>query len=279
MPPERMDVDVATWAALWRSSTLAMQAHWPRRRNPRTAIEPNRDVPVPDIGHRRRVQGPGVDGDLNGAGFLAGGASDLRSVMNLFEVCSEASLTSRARILDWGVGCGRMIRHLPSYLRQNAAGIDVDPVNIEWCKANIPFGSYHCTGLFGPIPFPDKHFDLIYSHSVLTHLDEDNQFIWLKELARVARGPLVLSVHGMISAAKFSWSETPQILASWLSRGFLGTDRQNPDIADVTPQNYYTDVNHSAKYIYDRWSHLFDIKDIVIGGFGQFHDGVVCVPR
>ena len=46
--------------------------------------------------------------------------------------------------------------------------------------------------------FPDAYFDLIFNHSVFTHLDENYQDAWLAELERVTKpgGVLVLSVSG-----------------------------------------------------------------------------------
>jgi ubiquinone/menaquinone biosynthesis C-methylase UbiE len=49
-----------------------------------------------------------------------------------------------------------------------------------------------------PLNFADQHFDLIFNHSVVTHLDEKYQDAWLAELHRVTKpgGILLLTVSG-----------------------------------------------------------------------------------
>ena len=37
------------------------------------------------------------------------------------------------------------------------------------------------------MPFPADHFDIIYGHSVFTHLTYEDQFKWLAELRRVTQ--------------------------------------------------------------------------------------------
>jgi hypothetical protein len=172
-----------------------------------------------------------------------------------------------------------MARHVPASLRAGLVGIDVDPVNIEWCKTNMPFGTYLCVDPYAQTVLPNQTFDLIYSHSVMTHLNEEDQFIWLKELSRISRGIIILSVHGMFSSAKFPWTENNEWLYAYLERGFQPGKHQNPDIADVTKPGYYTDVAVTAKYIRERWSSFVDVHEIISGGFGILHDAVVCSPR
>jgi ubiquinone/menaquinone biosynthesis C-methylase UbiE len=48
-----------------------------------------------------------------------------------------------------------------------------------------------------PLEYEDSKFDLIYSMSVFTHLDEYRQFQWLIELKRVLRedGILIITVY------------------------------------------------------------------------------------
>lgn len=58
-----------------------------------------------------------------------------------------------------------------------------------------------------PLIYPDGAFDLVFNHSVFTHIDEHRQGMWLSELQRVTRpgGPVVLSVHGEFALPDGAW--------------------------------------------------------------------------
>lgn len=46
--------------------------------------------------------------------------------------------------------------------------------HIPWVKSSVNQG-------LPPLDFPDEHFDLIFNHSVFTHIDENYQDAWLVE--------------------------------------------------------------------------------------------------
>jgi len=78
--------------------------------------------------------------------------------------------------LDFGCGCGRLIRALRS--RQfdfKITGCDVDERAIRWCKENVAVGRYLRNNELPPAPFEKETFDLVWCGSVFTHLDEDRQ--------------------------------------------------------------------------------------------------------
>jgi methyltransferase family protein len=258
---------------LWRENTTAMRSNWPRRRVPNLEPMFNQISPIPSPKNIKRISG---HDDSRSEIFLRGGYDHLNSIFNLMDVCSNIVLTDASRVLDWGVGCGRISRHMPNHLRKNLIGIDVDPINVEWCQAKMEFGQYFLIDPFHQTAFPECYFDLIYSHSVLTHLNENDMFFWIQELARICRGVMVLSVHGMYSSATYDWTKNPQLLDNWLRSGFQPGYHQNTDIADVTPTGYYTDVSMTARYIYEKWSEHVEVLDVICGGFGGLHDAVIC---
>ena len=102
-----------------------------------------------------------------------------------------------ASILDFGCGCGRVIRNW-STLDANIAGSDLSGGAIDWCRSNLFFARFETNGLSPPLVYPDEAFELAYALSVLTHLPEAIQHEWMDELHRVARrgGFVVLTTHG-----------------------------------------------------------------------------------
>lgn len=100
-------------------------------------------------------------------------------------------------VLDFGCGSGRVIRYWAGQPAR-AAGSDYNPELIDWCKKAFPFARFAVNGLAPPLAFENESFDLVYALSVFTHLAEEKQFAWMKELLRVTRpgGYLFITLHG-----------------------------------------------------------------------------------
>lgn len=105
-------------------------------------------------------------------------------------------ISSRAKVLDFGVGWGRIIRYFSKDIpSSNLFGVDVDPEVLAECKRiNIP-GNLQLIEAAGELPYSSSSFDVVYSFSVFSHLSEASAKHWLKELMRVLRpnGTLVLT--------------------------------------------------------------------------------------
>jgi len=99
------------------------------------------------------------------------------------------------RILDFGAGAGRALRHLAP---EAAAGVelwgcDIDVPSIAWAQRHLPWFTFIQNGEAPPLAAPDEHFDLVYAMSVFTHLT-DWWADWLIELHRVLKpGGLLIS--------------------------------------------------------------------------------------
>lgn len=102
------------------------------------------------------------------------------------------------RILEFGCGAGRMLRHL-KHLADGGQiwGTDISAEHIYWCRRHLEptFRFFTCTTL-PHLPFPDGYFDLVYAGSVFTHID-DLAEAWLLELRRIttSHGRLYVTVH------------------------------------------------------------------------------------
>lgn len=104
------------------------------------------------------------------------------------------------KILEWGCGPARIIRHLPKLLSSSCEiyGSDYNSKTIEWCKKNIPGIKFSKNNLEPPLDYDDNHFDIIYATSVFTHLSEEMHYAWMNELKRVYKlnGIIFLTTHG-----------------------------------------------------------------------------------
>lgn len=102
-------------------------------------------------------------------------------------------------ILDFGCGCGRIMRRWKLLKGPRLYGVDSCPDAIDWCqKEHGALAEFQTNQLTPPLDREDEVFDFIYAISVFTHLTEDLQESWMKELARVLRpaGFLLFTVHG-----------------------------------------------------------------------------------
>ena len=135
------------------------------------------------------------DGGVNAAGWI----NDVLSQNGL-------DLESFQAILDFGCGCGRIMRQWHSLRNPALYGTDYNPYLIRWCSENLPFATFAVNGMGPELDYQDDMFDLIYSASVFTHLVEPLQVPWAAELMRVTRpgGYLLFTTHGVTRAGNLS---------------------------------------------------------------------------
>ncbi len=148
-------------------------------------------IPIPPLRVLRFV-GPG-----HPKPFLRNGKFTPESIQSILER-NGLLLREMGDVLDFGCGCGRVLRHFASIARGRLHGTDYNPILIDWCKRHLPFASFMSNGLTPPLPCEADRFDLVYAVSVFTHLPSDTQFEWMRELQRVLKpgGHLLFSTHG-----------------------------------------------------------------------------------
>jgi ubiquinone/menaquinone biosynthesis C-methylase UbiE len=140
--------------------------------------------------------------------YFLGGREDAEWIASLAKPHCHLE---NAKILDWGCGPARIIRHMPDILGKTSAyfGTDYNADTIAWCMVNIPGINFSKNNLTPPLPYPDNQFDLVYGISILTHLSEENQFAWSNELYRVTspNGIVILTTHGDAFLEKLTETE------------------------------------------------------------------------
>jgi SAM-dependent methyltransferase len=207
--------------------------------------------------------------------FWIKGRSHFESYMRLFrEHWHERD--KKIAVLDWGCGCGRIIRHFleTGISCERLVGVDIDRDNIEWCRKHLLGAEFYATDLRPPLPFDDASFDLVYGNSVFTHLDELHQDLWLTELRRILQpnGIIVVSVHG---ATALAYGSAPQhLIDAWDEQGIIHPGRNQDLDGFISDPEYYWDTYHTQKYIYEHWGHVFDILAYHEMVFG-YQDAVV----
>jgi SAM-dependent methyltransferase len=137
-----------------------------------------------------------------------------RSVKVLLQLIAAHVELNGARILEWGCGPARLVRHLARLAedsRMEVFATDYDRATIEWCKSAIPGVTFARNGLQPPLPFPDGFFDVVYSSSVFTHLSEALHYAWLKENFRVVKpaGLVIFTTAGDSQKHKLLPAEIP----------------------------------------------------------------------
>ncbi|MCI0442759.1 class I SAM-dependent methyltransferase [bacterium] len=161
--------------------------------------------------------------------FLETGKMAAESIQAIL-LRKKADLRSFSSILDFGCGCGRVIRWMKNLTHAELYGSDFNPSFIRWCRKNLKFANFIVNKLQPPLLFDDSSFDLVYALSVFTHMDEGLQRSWMSEFVRILKpdGYLVLSIHGEYYLDQLSELEKQKFLSGNLvirSGGALGSNR------------------------------------------------------
>jgi SAM-dependent methyltransferase len=129
--------------------------------------------------------------------FLLSGRHNADLIRDVLQE-SGSSIEEMDAMLDWGCGCGRVMRHWSDLQRTRVLGCDINPKMVDWCNEHLPFVDAAVNNLSPPLPYDDSTFDLLYAFSVMTHLSEDLQHAWMQDCRRVLKpgGYLLFSTLG-----------------------------------------------------------------------------------
>ena len=215
-------------------------------------------VPTPPEKLMFRVTGNADGGLVKGAGLRC--ASEFLDVIG-----QHRDLSTVRNLLDWGCGCGRVTVHLIDFLSQydglQVHGADIDGEAIDWCKQNLPRGGFSQIDPFPPLPWSEASFDVVVSCSVFTHLSEEVQQLWLKEIRRV------ISPGGLFLASVKSDSQVRE-------RG-ISDDTVDLMLDGIAPAGYYRGTIQSREYTTSRWSKYFNVLAFIEDGLEGSQDLVV----
>jgi SAM-dependent methyltransferase len=244
-----------------------------------------------------------VSGLVNEQDFASHGA-------DFYIALSEAApkpLSEFRSILDFGCGCGRLARMFKGHPHR-IEGCDIDRRHVEWINGSLDFMRAKVSSVKPPIPYADNEFEAVISISIFTHLNEQSQDQFLRELCRVTapRGRLFLTVHGERALARAV--DEPAIRAMLdvpddrfaaaraafaagehafiLQFGHLTTmHREGQSLLQklrrkVIEEPFEYGITFIPEaYIRKHWRQWFEVLDYRVGALHDFQDIVVLEPR
>jgi SAM-dependent methyltransferase len=186
--------------------------------DPRVYLK-NRSYRVPDHGTAipPALLRMAVSGSAEIAPFLHGGQLAADSIRDTLQKTGVDINDFRA-ILDFGCGCGRVLRFWRDLAGVDLHGTDYNHESTAWCAQNLPFARVGTNDLAPPTSYPPGKFGFIYALSVFTHLPEPDQRAWMHEFHRILipGGYLLLSLHGAYYLSRLAGEEQRQFLAGKL---------------------------------------------------------------
>jgi SAM-dependent methyltransferase len=235
-------------------------------------------TPVPPARLRHRVHGT-----LDRASFFDAGraiAGDLQSLLQ----SQGRTFSSFARVLDFGCGCGRVLGHLGAgTIPPTFHGTDIDGEAISWCQGSFPKVHWDTNQDLPPTRYNDETFDLIYSISVFTHLNEQFQFAWLAELQRLTKpgGLLILTIHGshVQRLPHIERSFSPEERRILEEGGFLYKVGATGKLKLDGLPDYYQNAFHTRDYIDRVWSRYFTVVSYHDRAINRHQDAVILRKR
>lgn len=155
-------------------------------------LDSERGLPLPPA--RMRVK---VIGAADSASFIDSGQRQTAFFRRLLER-NGIRLSTDARVLDFGCGCGRLARWWQEEEDPAIYGCDPNRELIEWCRLHLPALNATVSEPDPPLPYTDASFDFAYAMSVFTHLPPVHAQAWMAELRRVIKpgGHLLFTTAG-----------------------------------------------------------------------------------
>lgn len=176
-------------------------------------------------------------------------------------------------LLEWGCGPGRIIRPLRKFLPSphRLTGADCNRRTIAWCQANLGGIDFATNALRPPSPFADNRFNVILGRSVLTHLSEDMNLVWITDLCRILApgGILILTTNGDFYRRRFLTGAEADL---YDSRGFVAqgaVDSGSKWFASFHSPSYMRNIllkNMAVKEFRPGPNHEWLLQDIWVAG-------------
>jgi SAM-dependent methyltransferase len=225
-----------------------------------------------------------VAGGTGRDAFYESGRQSVADIERVLAIVGR-SLGSYETILEFGCGCGRILLWAREAAPSSSLhGVDIDERAIRWVRANLPGVTAAVNATLPPLDYPDATFDLVYNHSVFTHIDEADQDAWLRELCRVTKpgGHVLLTFHGERAIDDFERHSGRAGGDDWVRqevrRHGIAFIKEDTFAGGPFPDSYHSTF-HAPWYVLERWGEVFAVRGFVPGGSLGFQDFVVLERR
>lgn len=240
--------------------------------------------PIPPRGLRHITAAPDAEE------FLWTGLVDLATFLSSWEVHRDSPLGTPARVLDFGCGCGRLLRFLCDKPTLDVVGSDVNGVLVAWCKEHLRGVNARVNEIDPPLPLEASSFDWVYSLSIFTHLNESRSAAWRRELGRVLRpgGIAILTTSGIPALrtildsaahqAMFSLThrQVEEILGSFDRTRFIHRQYDDATLRTANAGSDYGNAFIHPEYVREHWNDdVFQVLEHVPAGLRGWQDIVV----
>jgi SAM-dependent methyltransferase len=149
-----------------------------------------------------------VTGSANAAWYTESGKLSAENICRALRAAG-VGLSDLRSVLDFGCGCGRVLRHWRPISNAALHGADHNLAMVQWCRRNLPFAQFQANALEPRLENADQAFEFAYALSVFSHMPEDLQQPWMSELWRVLRpgGYLLITTQGESYLSKLTDTE------------------------------------------------------------------------
>lgn len=155
---------------------------------------------------------------LRGVPSLVWRAGQDRRLQMILQWGKLSAAQKTARVLDNGCGVGMYIKALQPYA-EALFGNEIEPEHLEFAAQSVPYAHLQYA-VCEYLPYPDDYFDLVLSHEVLEHVQDDR--LAALEIVRVlkpgGRGVIFVpnryhpfETHGHYWRGQYHFGNTPLI--------------------------------------------------------------------
>ena len=173
---------------------------------------PTHDQPPADSGSREQTSSTAIERGRPSYSWRYGQDRRLAMVRRFVDL-------EGVRILDVGCGVGTYVRRFRAF-SDDVHGIEVEPDRVTEASAELP---NIVLAVGEALPYPDDHFDLVFSNEVIEHVDDDRATA--AEMVRVTKpgGAIVafapnrlypFETHGAYIGKRYVFGNMP--LINWL---------------------------------------------------------------
>lgn len=215
---------------------------------------------LPDDNNTIRVTGK------TNKNYLLSGSTHFYRMLSALRYFSDISVDKFENIIDWGCGSGRLTMHIANYFKNsNVTGVDVDPINLNWCDKNLPGINTLQIPWNTPTPLQSNKYDLLFAFSVFSHISFKKMHSWLAEIYRIMKSDsyLIITTLGPVSTASRKANES--FFQKLYTKGYVEWDNKG-QIDDQRPsETDYLNIAMTYNFAQNQFSTFFEVLGVIKG--------------